>query len=60
MVKVFHSEDEALQGYNGKRVTILRRWQEVCNGFVSHVVEVRFEDGTVLTCWPSEVVTKTA
>jgi hypothetical protein len=60
MDKFFQSEDEALTGYNGRRVTILRTWREVCEDFVTDVVEVRFDDGTVFTCWPSEVVTKTA
>lgn len=52
----FHSEDAALEDYNGKRVTILDQWQEACEDFVSDVVEVLFADGTTFTCWPSEVV----
>lgn len=60
MAKFFHSEDEALVGYNGMRVTVLGTWQEVCEDTVTDVVEVRFDDGTVFTCWPSEVVTRNA
>lgn len=53
--KFFKSEDDSLLGYNGMRVTVLGRWQESCEDIVTDVVEIRFADGTVFTCWPSEL-----
>lgn len=51
----FHSDDEALAEYNGRKITVLDEWDEQCVEFVSHVVDILFEDGTRFTCQPQEV-----
>lgn len=55
----FQSNDPELAEYNGKQITELDRWLEGCEAMPHatwEVVEVKFEDGTVLTCHPHEVL----
>ena len=55
----FHSDDSELAQYNGKKITERARWYEGLDHGDSlelwEIVEVEFEDGTVLTCFPCEV-----